>query len=161
MGKESLGQDDSDKLADEVIGAISRRIIELRKKRGLSQTELGKLVGVTQGRIFELEQRSSNVTIKTLVRMAQVFEVELVELVADVHELSAQRLADALDRWTKALEERTAYEKTLMQEIAPLVDDMKALAVRRPEPEKNGADGSVRSSGPGGARRVPRKTGHA
>lgn len=161
MGKESLGQDDSDKLADEVIGAISRRIIELRKKRGLSQEQLGKLVGVTQGRIFELEQKTSNITIKTLVRMAQVFDVELVELLADVHALTAQRLADALDRWTKALEERTAYEKTLMQEIGPLVDDMKALAVRKSEPEKEVPEDPARSTGHNGARRASRRTSHA
>jgi len=158
MGKEPKGQDESDKLGDEVISAIARRIVALRKKRGLTQEQLGKLAGVTQGRIFELEQRTSNVTVRTLVRMAQILDVELPALISDVHTASDLRLADALERWTKALEERTTYEKALMDEIRPIIEEIRALAIRRQEEDKVGRDDESPPSGRGGARGGPRKT---
>ena len=156
MGKVPKGQDESDKLGDEVIAAIARRMVELRKKRGLTQEQLGKLVGVTQGRIFELEQRTSNVTVRTLARMTQVLGVELSELMFDVSTASAARLADALERWTKALEERTAYDKALMEEIGSIIGVIKAVAIRNQEEEKVGRDDKSAPSGPAGAKKPPR-----
>ena len=158
MGREPKGQDGSDKLGEEVIGAISRRMIALRQKRGLTQEQLGKLVGVTQGRIFELEQRTSNVTVLTLVRLAQVLDVELSELMFDIPSASEMRLADALERWTKALEERTAFEKALMEEIRPIVDEVKAIAIRKLQEDHVGTAAETTPAGREGARRPPRKT---
>jgi transcriptional regulator with XRE-family HTH domain len=158
MGREPKGQEESDKLGEEIIGAIARRMIELRKKRGLTQEQLGKLVGVTQGRIFELEQRSSNITVLTLVRIAKVLDVELSELMFDIPSASEMRLADALERWTKALEERTAYEKALMEEIRPVVDEIRALAIRRQRQDDGGPGAEGTPVGREGARRPSRKT---
>ncbi|HUB48401.1 MAG TPA: helix-turn-helix domain-containing protein [Acetobacteraceae bacterium] len=158
MSKEPKGQDEADKLGDEAIGAIARRIVDLRKKKGLTQAELGKLAGVTQGRIFELEQRTSNITVRTLARMAQVLDVELVELVSGVHTASGNRLADVLEKWTNALAERTAFEKALMEEIRPIIEDMRVLSIRKLEEETRGPGGDA--PGPSGAadRKPPRKT---
>ena len=158
MAKEPKGQDKPDKLGDEVISAIAGRIVALRKKRGLTQEQLGKLAGVTQGRIFELEQRTSNLTVRTLARMAQILDVELAELMSDVHTAGDLRLADALERWTKALEERTAFEKALMEEIRPIIEDIRALAIRKREEDKGGRDDVRPPSGRAGARGGPQKT---
>lgn len=158
MSKEPKGQDEADKLGDEAIGAIARRIVDLRKKKGLTQGELGKLAGVTQGRIFELEQRTSNITVRTLARMAQVLDVELVELVSGVHTASGNRLADVLEKWTKALEEWTAFERALMEEIRPIVQDMRALSIRKQEEEKRGPGGEAPDPSGTTGRKTSRKT---
>ena len=158
MSKEPKGQDEADKVGDEAIGAIARRIVELRKKKGLTQGELGKLAGVTQGRIFELEQRTSNITVRTLARMAQVLDVELVELVSGVRTASGNRLADVLERWTNALAERTAFEKALMEEIRPVIEEMRALSIRKLEEEKREPGGEVSDPGGAAGRKTSRKT---
>ena len=47
-------------------GKILRR---LRKEAGLTQEELGKLVGVQKSQISKLEKNASNVTIHTILKV--------------------------------------------------------------------------------------------
>lgn len=48
---------------------ISRLIKELRKKRKLTQSQLGKKVGVLKAQISKLESGSGNITLGTVVRI--------------------------------------------------------------------------------------------
>ena len=65
----------------DIIGEMIKRA---RKERNLTQTELGKLIGVQKGQISKLEKGSSNVTINTILKVfnalkAKVnFKVELL-----------------------------------------------------------------------------------
>ncbi len=54
------------KLQLEIIGKAIR---DTRKKRNLTQEELGKLIGVQKAQISRIESNISNVTIDTLVRV--------------------------------------------------------------------------------------------
>ena len=156
MAKEPKGQDEPDKATDEVIKIISRRLADTRKKRGLTQAQLGEKAGVRQSYIFELEQGSSSMTLRTLIRMARVLEIDPRELfpggasppptAADI-----QFFVSALDRLTKAIEDRIAYEKlrseneaSLLEELKPLVDLRNALAVRKLPEETGGENGSAK-----------------
>jgi transcriptional regulator with XRE-family HTH domain len=142
MGKEPKGQDESDEATDEVIKIISRRLADTRKKRGLTQAQLGEKAGVRQSYIFELEQGSSSMTLRTLIRMARALEVDPRDLFpggasAPVTVAEIEFLSGALDRLAKAIKDRVAYEKlrdeheaSVMEELKPLVDLRNALAVR-------------------------------
>jgi transcriptional regulator with XRE-family HTH domain len=142
MGREPKGQEESDKATDDIIKIVSRRLADTRKKRGLTQTDLGTRAGVKQSYIFELEEGSSSMTLRTLIRMARALEVDPRDLfpggpLAPVTAAELQFLVSAIDRLTKAVEERTAYEKlrdrneeSLLVELKPLVDLRNALAVR-------------------------------
>lgn len=54
---------------------FSERVHELRKKRGLSQKELGEAVGLSHKAISTLEGGSRGTTIEKLIALAQFFNV--------------------------------------------------------------------------------------
>src|SRR5699024_2365537 len=66
--------------------SIGRAIKQIRKERNLTQEELGELIGVQKTQISRLENRTSNVTMETLLRVftalkAKVkFQIELPNL---------------------------------------------------------------------------------
>lgn len=56
------------------------RVRELRTKRGLTQEELGVMAGVHRTRISRVESGTLNVTLDTLVALADAFGLTLSEL---------------------------------------------------------------------------------
>ena len=70
---------DQDKTAGGLID-MGLRLKELRKKRGLSQTELAKLVGVTPSTISQVESNFIYPSVPTLLKIAEVLYVEVSSL---------------------------------------------------------------------------------
>jgi HTH-type transcriptional regulator / antitoxin HipB len=56
---------------------ISRLIKEARKKRKLTQGELGKLVGVRKSQISKLENSANSATIETILRVFKALKAEV------------------------------------------------------------------------------------
>ena len=56
---------------------LGMRLKELRMKRGLSQTELAKLVGVTPSTISQVESRLIYPSLPALLKMAEILSVEI------------------------------------------------------------------------------------
>lgn len=52
---------------------ISYQILQLRKKKGISQAELAKKIGTKQSNIARLESGNQNFSIETLDKIAKVF----------------------------------------------------------------------------------------
>ena len=63
---------------------FEKNLKEYRESKGLTQNELGALVGVTQGAIAQFENGSSLPNIKTAVRIAEVLGVTCEQLVKGV-----------------------------------------------------------------------------
>jgi len=62
---------------------VQLRIREERKRRGLTQTELAKRVGVRQATISDLERRSiRRLNMTLLERIARVLKVSATDLIA-------------------------------------------------------------------------------
>ena len=61
---------------------LSRNIRELRIERGLTQTELAKAIGVTQGAVYFWEKGINEPTAGYLVKMATLFSVSVDELLS-------------------------------------------------------------------------------
>lgn len=59
----------------EVVGMIGTRIVKLRKNRGMTQQELGKILGVSPSTIGMYEQNRRNPGSKMLAAIAEVFGV--------------------------------------------------------------------------------------
>lgn len=57
---------------------LARQIHVMRRARGWSQKELAQKAGISQARIAVLEQWCGNASIKTLLRIANVFDVALM-----------------------------------------------------------------------------------
>ena len=56
---------------------ISLSLLRLRKKKGMTQTELAKKIGTTQSNVARLESGQQNFTVETLDKVAKVFGKEL------------------------------------------------------------------------------------
>ncbi len=56
---------------------ISYQILQLRKKRGLSQSDLAKKIGTNQSNVARIESGQQNCTIKLLDRIAYALNAEL------------------------------------------------------------------------------------
>ena len=57
---------------------IANRVRELREqKEGMTQAELGKLVGVTRQTIAAIEKRSYSPSLESAFRIARVFDVSI------------------------------------------------------------------------------------
>jgi len=69
---------------------LGMRLKELRAKRGLSQTELAKLVGVTPSTISQVESRLIYPSLPALLKMAEVLSVEISSFFQETSDVSRQ-----------------------------------------------------------------------
>ena len=86
-----LGSDDRDKYEfDLKVELLGEAIKENRKKRNLTQEQLGKLIGVQKSQISKLERNTRNVTIETILKVFRAlktnikFSVEMIDGKYDV-----------------------------------------------------------------------------
>ena len=59
---------------------IGENIKTIRKTKGLTQKQLGQLLGVSQAAIGQFESGKSNLTIDTIKKIAEALEVSEYEL---------------------------------------------------------------------------------
>lgn len=62
---------------------IGKNIAKIRKDRGITQEDLSGMAEVDRGFISNIERGKANVSIKTLVVIAQCLETSLAELVVE------------------------------------------------------------------------------
>ncbi|RAP33803.1 XRE family transcriptional regulator [Candidatus Marinamargulisbacteria bacterium SCGC AAA071-K20] len=60
---------------------LGEKIMLLRKKRQMNQNELGDLLHLSSSHVANLENNRHNPTIKTLIELADIFEVTVDYLV--------------------------------------------------------------------------------
>jgi transcriptional regulator with XRE-family HTH domain len=66
--------------SDDIVKQVAQRLQDARVRAGLSQTELAERAGVKQTYIYELEYGNTNLTIKTLEKMAKALNVDIRDL---------------------------------------------------------------------------------
>ena len=59
---------------------LGRNVLELREGAGMSQEKLAALAAVSRGYLSRIESGHVNVTLATIVRIANVFEVGVIDL---------------------------------------------------------------------------------
>ena len=67
--------EDADKLKDHV----GRRIAEIRERKGLSQADVAEMLRTTVSNLQRIEYGTQNVTIETLVKIANALGVAVIE----------------------------------------------------------------------------------
>jgi transcriptional regulator with XRE-family HTH domain len=65
---------------DRALENIGRRIAEIRRVRGFTQAQIAEAAGVSIGRWQALERGTQNPTVRTLLRVCSLLDVELVQL---------------------------------------------------------------------------------
>lgn len=59
---------------------IGENIRRVRKETGLTQKQLGERLGVTQEAVRQIELRNTNLTFKSIKRIASALDVSVIEL---------------------------------------------------------------------------------
>ena len=62
------------------LGKFAAQLIKLRKQKGLSQRELSSRCDVDYGKISKLENNKANLTLTTLIELAEGLEVHPKDL---------------------------------------------------------------------------------
>jgi transcriptional regulator with XRE-family HTH domain len=68
-------------MADRITQRVAARIVELRKKRGMTQEDLASKTGLNRVTLARLEQARHQPTLDTLDVIARALGVTLVDLV--------------------------------------------------------------------------------
>jgi transcriptional regulator with XRE-family HTH domain len=92
MLNEDIGDTELDLSAERVIrhratpldSLLGKRIRELRRRRGITQTVLASHIGVTFQQVQKYERGANRISVVTLVRMAELLGVPPERLVADL-----------------------------------------------------------------------------
>ncbi len=95
---------------------LGKRLKEFRTKRGLSQTELAKLVGVTPSTISQVESNLIYPSLPALHKMAEVLAVELSSFFTKTVEITNRMIfpvAEAVDIKLPNLPENIVHAKLL------------------------------------------------
>jgi len=76
---------------EQVIGEVGRRVAELRAQRGMTQAQFAEKLGLTQKHLQKIELGQLNMTIRTLVRLADRLDAGIGELFEAPTQSKAQR----------------------------------------------------------------------
>lgn len=140
MAKHPRETSPPDEETEEVIRRVAGRLAAARKQRGLTQAELGDLADLSQQRIFDLEQGTANITIRTLVRMAKVLDIDVGTLFSGISTNSEGRLAEAFAQWAAVLKERESQDherriqdQRFQQKIQSILERTTSLLAEAPD----------------------------
>lgn len=99
----------------------TNRIRELRKKAGLSQAELARIVGISQPAISQIENDTRPLTIDWMRSLARIFGVTAADILCDhdnPHRLSDEEQA-LLDNFRAADEAQRALIGRVAEPLQP------------------------------------------
>lgn len=76
---------------ERVCSEVAKALRELREQRGLSMTELAARAGLSRAMISFIEHELRNPTLDTLLRIAEVLDVELSDVIANAKRAALRR----------------------------------------------------------------------
>lgn len=94
---------------------LSNRIYELRTQKGLSQKELGALLGVSNKAVSKWETGTAIPKTETLIKLADVFEISTEDLLNTIHQEDSKGTNSVGDSNNSL--ENVCEEKTIVNEI--------------------------------------------
>lgn len=98
---------------------LGKRIKEERLNRGLTQAKLAEAADISTTYMGQIERGEKSLTLGTLVKLANYFNVSLDSLVRD--SLRSYRPEDNKD-WEQILAGRTNKEKQMIVDIVGIID---------------------------------------
>lgn len=94
---------------------IGRRIVEIRKEKGVSQTQLGDLTGLTNSYLSYIENGRKKPSLETLIRIAEALDVTLDRILLGNQ---SSDLKDYLPELKALINDCSSYEKAVILDIA-------------------------------------------
>lgn len=112
---EALGVNDSTpeaRLAERLVDAdndLIDKLVEARRRRGLTQVEVGRRMGISQGAVARIESADRDPHLSTLRRYALAIGVRVTHDVVDPED-GLQAAARGMRAWTVPVASRAAME---------------------------------------------------
>ncbi|MBO5334113.1 MAG: helix-turn-helix domain-containing protein [Clostridia bacterium] len=94
---------------------LSNRIYELRTQRGLSQKELGALLGVSNKAVSKWETGTAIPKTETLIKLADIFEISTEELLNTIHQEDSKEINSVVNSNNST--ENICEEKIIVNKI--------------------------------------------
>ncbi len=113
----------------EYIKKFGELIGRLRKERGLSQEELGKLSNTSQMTIQRLENASGGTKLESIIAVANGLNLGLIDLFKEVEKRSPKEIKDSSSEWQKMFSEIQNLSTTKRKWFLKVIKEM----IRLPE----------------------------
>lgn len=105
----------------ELYDRIIANIIEFREERGLSQKDIGLIVGCGQNQIFKIESKEVGLTFKFLMRLADGFGVPFTDIIFGIKSpvgrfsgkeyiLSPEQINQIKEKYKNGIPEEVIYD---------------------------------------------------
>jgi transcriptional regulator with XRE-family HTH domain len=139
MAKSDPTSDAGTDAYDDILRVVGLRIKEARQKNNLTQKDIAEKAGLKQSYVFELETGRSNITLRTLARMADVLELDIRDLLPEGKSTvpspaAFAMLCGVLEKMTAMLQEREqeaakrqALDTELLAELRSFADLKKSI----------------------------------
>ena len=101
--------------------AIGEKLQFIRKRRGLTQKELGEKIGLTREAVATYEAGRSNLMITTLLDMAAVLRVSVNEILGEEHHAVEVTITR---RWAKRMDIIEGLPESVKKHILRTLDDV-------------------------------------
>jgi ribosome-binding protein aMBF1 (putative translation factor) len=86
----AVPRSEAPRVADQ-LRAVGRRVAELRADRSLTQEQLAEQLSMTPGHLKQIERGLLNLTVRSLVRLADGLAVPLAELFVEPNDMAPRR----------------------------------------------------------------------
>lgn len=93
--------------------SLGNRLKDLRKKKGLNQTEMGEVLGVTLNTVFNIESGKSDMPSEMLKKASEFFEVSTDYLITGKE--STGEISEEEREVLTAMREDTAFKKVAIE----------------------------------------------
>jgi transcriptional regulator with XRE-family HTH domain len=117
----------------DVLKVVGLRLKEARQKINLTQKELADRAGLKQSYVFELETGRTNISLRTLARMADVFEMDIRDFLPEgkstpTSPAAFAMLVGVLEKLTEILQQREEEAAKRQAVDAQLVAELRSFA---------------------------------
>jgi transcriptional regulator with XRE-family HTH domain len=117
----------------DVLKVVGLRLKEARQKINLTQKELADRAGLKQSYVFELETGRTNISLRTLARMADVFEMDIRDFLPEgkstpTSPAAFAMLVGVLEKMTEILQQREEEAAKRQAVDAQLVAELRSFA---------------------------------
>jgi transcriptional regulator with XRE-family HTH domain len=150
---------------------VAARIKDARKRNNLTQKQVAEMAGLQQSYVYEIETGETNITLRTLARLAEVLETDIRSFLPETVPGPASSgdgstLRTVLDRAVSVLQEleqadaeRHRRQAALLKELQSFADGHQPIAAAAPPVQKvSSAKVPVTGSEDKGVKRKDRPT---
>jgi transcriptional regulator with XRE-family HTH domain len=112
---------------DDILKTVANRLREARIRAGLTQKQLGDRAGVKQAYIYELERGRTNISLNTLVKMADVLGMDVRDVLpqtgpSPLSLVVLDRLLEVCERIAALLFARQKQDSELLEAFRGFAD---------------------------------------